>query len=415
MIAEIIAIGTELTSGQKLDTNSQWLSLQLADLGIPVHYHTTVADDFDANLQVLRIAAQRADLVLITGGLGPTLDDLTRDVLARLAGAELVLHQPSLDFIEGFFRHRGREMPARNRTQALFPDGSTPLPNPVGTAPGIWMELPRPSTSAAPCHIAAMPGVPSEMHRMFHEQVRPRLQGGDNVIRRARINCFGLGESHTEELLGDLTARGRDPEIGITAHEATITLRILAHGRTEAECATKIEAARAEIRRRLGHYVFGEEDEEVEHALLRTLREHGATLATVESGTGGYLAETLAGAAGFESAYLGGLVLPASAARHSALGIDDAASSVSAESAKAMAAATRERFQSDFALAVSEFPVLDPSALMSSAPLAYLALADRRNVEAHPLNLGGNPAILRSRTARSAMNLLRLRLLQYDR
>src|SRR5690606_23866924 len=132
MFAEIIAIGTELTSGQKLDTNSQWLSLELAELGIPVHWHTTVADDLVANVQALRIAADRADLVLITGGLGPTLDDLTRDALAQLAGVELVLHQPSLDFIEGFFQRRGREMPARNRVQAMFPVGAEPLANPIG-------------------------------------------------------------------------------------------------------------------------------------------------------------------------------------------------------------------------------------------------------------------------------------------
>lgn len=414
MIAEIIAIGTELTSGQKLDTNSQWLSLQLAELGIPVHYHTTVADDFDANLQVLRIAAGRADLVLITGGLGPTLDDLTRDVLARLAGVELELHQPSLDFIEEFFRHRGREMPARNRTQALFPAGSTPLPNPVGTAPGIWMELPRSGARGA-CLIAAMPGVPSEMHRLFHEQVRPRLRGGENIIRRARINCFGLGESHTEELLGELTARGRDPEIGITAHDATITLRILAHGRSEAECAAKIDAARLEIRRRLGHYVFGEEDDEVEHVLLKLLSERGLTLATGEAGTGGLLAQTLAAVPGFETSYLGGLVLPASPARRDVLGIEDADAPVSAEAAKALAAATRERFGADFGLAVSQFPVLDLSSLMTSAPPAYIALADREQVIASLFNLGGNPAILRSRTAKSAMNLLRLRLLRHGR
>lgn len=410
MIAEIVAIGTELTSGQKLDTNSQWLSLQLADLGIPVHYHTTVADDFAANLEVLRLATLRADVVLITGGLGPTLDDLTRQVLAELAGVELELHPPSLQFIEGFFRHRGREMPERNRTQALFPAGSVPLPNPVGTAPGIWMELERAGSSRSICRIAALPGVPSEMHRMFTEQVRPRLPGGANVIRRVRINCFGLGESHTEQLLGELTARGRDPEIGITAHEATITLRIVAQGRAERECLDKIEAARTEIRRRLGHYVFGEEDEEVEHALVRLLRERGATLATAESGTGGYLAHCLTAVGDSEPAYLGGMVLPTAAARERVLGIrdDDA---VSADAAGALATACRDRFGSDFSIAVTQYPRFDTTSVMGNAPAAWLAVSDGQGVRSQPINLGGNPAILRSRTARTAMNLLRLRLL----
>jgi nicotinamide-nucleotide amidase len=425
MIAEIVAIGTELTSGQKLDTNSQWLSLQLAELGIPVHYHTTVADDFDANVNVLRTAALRADVVLITGGLGPTLDDLTRDVLARLANVELILDPVSLEFIEGFFRHRGRDMPARNRSQAMFPQSSTPLPNPVGTAPGIWMELPRAGIvrdgiatdscyerAAANCLIAAMPGVPSEMHRMFFEQVRPRLPGGTNVIRRACIHCFGLGESHTEQLLGELTARGRDPEIGITAHEATITLRIVAHGLSEDECRHKIDAARVEIHRRLGHYVFGEEADELEHVLVRLLQERNATLATVESGTGGYLAQCLTAVPGFESAYLGGCVLPTTEARRNLLDIEEGDAAVSAETARTMAVAGRERFRSDYALAVTQYPPLDPALAMSGAPAAFLALAGKDEVTVHEINLAGNPAILRSRTARSAMNLLRLRLLR---
>jgi nicotinamide-nucleotide amidase len=413
MRAEIIAIGTELTTGQKLDTNSQWLSLQLADLGIPVHYHSTVADDLAANVDVLRVAAGRADVVLITGGLGPTLDDLTREALARLSGVELVLHEPSLKFIETFFQHRGRAMPERNRIQAMLPEGSEPLPNPIGTAPGIWMELPRQSDPDAPgVRVAAMPGVPSEMFRMFLEQVRPRLPGGTMLIRRARINCFGLGESHTEELLGDLTARGRDPEIGITAHEATISLRIVAHGATEEECRRKIDAARAEIDQRLGHYVFGIEEEELEDVLLRMLNGRGETLSTAEAGTGGLMAQWLTAVDHSTGAYLGGVVVPTDAARRALLDIDSENGTVSSDIAGRMAAVCRERFQSDYALAITQYPRIDPAAVMANAPVAFLALADADGVRTHEFNLGGNPAILRSRTAKSALNLLRLRLLR---
>jgi nicotinamide-nucleotide amidase len=411
MRAEIIAIGTELTTGQKLDTNSQWLSLQLADLGVPVHYHTTVADDLAANVDILRIAVNRADIVLVTGGLGPTLDDLTREALAQLAGVELVLHEPSLQFIETFFRHRGRAMPERNRRQAMLPAGSEPLPNPIGTAPGIWMELPRASDpDASSVRVAAMPGVPSEMFKMFLEQVRPRLPGGEMLIRRARINCFGLGESHTEELLGDLTARGRDPEIGITAHEATISLRIVAHGKTEQECRHKIDAARVDIEQRLGHYVYGTEDEELEDVLLRTLSEHGQTLATAEAGTGGLMAQWLTAVEHSPGAYLGGVVVPTEAARQALLGIEPGDGAVNAEIAGRMALVCRERFQSDYALAITQYPRIDPAAVMANAPAAFLALSDAGGVKTQEINLGGNPAILRSRTAKSALNLLRLRL-----
>src|SRR2546425_3154867 len=155
MKAEIISIGSELTSGQNLDTNCQWLSRRLAEIGIPVGWHTTVADDLEDNVAAFRIAAQRAQLVLATGGLGPTQDDLTREALARLAGVELVFHPESYEQIRQMFARRGREMPERNRVQALFPAGAEPIPNTCGTAPGVWMRH-------GDCLLAAMPGVPTE-------------------------------------------------------------------------------------------------------------------------------------------------------------------------------------------------------------------------------------------------------------
>src|SRR5207302_649260 len=157
MKSEIISIGSELTTGQNLDTNSQWLSQRLAEMGIAVGWHTTIADDLEDNIAAFRIASQRAQLVIATGGLGPTQDDLTREVLAGVAGVELVFHQESFDRIQQMFASRGRTMPERNRVQALFPAGAEPIPNPRGTAPGIWMALGNGFT-------VAMPGVPSEMY-----------------------------------------------------------------------------------------------------------------------------------------------------------------------------------------------------------------------------------------------------------
>ncbi|HLW64186.1 MAG TPA: competence/damage-inducible protein A, partial [Gemmataceae bacterium] len=168
MKTEIISIGTEITSGQNLDTNSQWLSQRLAEIGIPVAFHTTVADDLDDNVNVFRVAVARAKLVLATGGLGPTLDDLTRDVLAQVAGMELVFHEPSWHHIQELFSKRFRHLPERNRVQAMLPAGAEAIFNPIGTAPGIWMKI-------GDTVVAAMPGVPSEMYRMFNEQIRPRL------------------------------------------------------------------------------------------------------------------------------------------------------------------------------------------------------------------------------------------------
>lgn len=168
MKAEIISIGSELTSGQNLDTNSQWLSRRLAEIGIPVGFHTTVADDLADNVSAFRVAAGRANLVLITGGLGPTQDDLTREALAAVAGVDLIEDPASLEHIQSMFARRGRVMPERNRVQAQFPRGAESLFNECGTAPGIWMKFDKALT-------AAMPGVPSEMQVMFEKQVRPRL------------------------------------------------------------------------------------------------------------------------------------------------------------------------------------------------------------------------------------------------
>jgi nicotinamide-nucleotide amidase len=414
MRAEIIAIGSELTSGAKLDTNSQWLSQQLTDLGIDVDYHTTVADDLAANVAVLQAAAARADLVLITGGLGPTLDDLTRQAMAEMAGVELVLDPVALQTIRDMFASRGRSMPLRNEIQAMFPAGSEPLANPIGTAPGIWME--HRTADGHICRFAAMPGVPSEMYRMFVEQVRPRLPVSGTIIRRARINCFGIGESDTEQLLGDLTARGRDPEVGITAHEATITLRISAHGRTAQECDARITEAAGQARRLLGHYVYGVEDEELEHIVVQQLREQGLTLASVESGTGGLMSHRLLSVAGSEDCYAGGLILPTQVSQRREFGLPDELfemhGAVSEEVATELAAGCRKRFASDFAVCITTDRDGDAADSGTAPAAAIVALASDQGVNTQRVQRLVNPHIHRSRTVKSALNLLRLHLLE---
>src|SRR5713226_9344503 len=174
MKAEILSIGSELTTGQNLDTNSQWLSLRLAEIGIGVGWHTTVADELEDNIDAFRIATQRAQLVVATGGLGPTLDDLTREVVAKVAGVELVFNEPSFEHIKELFARRNRPMPERNRVQAYLPAGAEVIPNPFGTAPGFAISLsPGLPVPLSPCLLFAMPGVPSEMFAMYEQQVKP--------------------------------------------------------------------------------------------------------------------------------------------------------------------------------------------------------------------------------------------------
>ena len=234
MHAEIVAIGDELTSGQRLDTNSQWISQQLEQLGIRTLFHTTVGDDLDAMVSVLQVAASRAPLVIITGGLGPTADDLTRQAMSQAADVQLQLDPGVLEHIEALFAHRSRQMPATNRIQAMFPWGSQVIPNPHGTAPGI--DLVMAAQGSPSSRLFALPGVPAEMREMWFQTVQPRIQqqtGSQQVIAHHRVKCFGAGESQLEGMLPDLIRRGREPRVGITVHRATITLRSLRQAPTE--------------------------------------------------------------------------------------------------------------------------------------------------------------------------------------
>lgn len=413
MIAEVISIGDELTSGQRLDTNSQWLSERLGELGVSVRYHTTVADDMAANISAFTTAIARADLIVATGGLGPTADDLTREVLAEVSGRELVLDAASLEHIRQLFARHKRDMPERNRVQALFPVGSRIIANANGTAPGIWMEVPRPE--GGKCQVFALPGVPAEMFEMFHHTVVPAVtaaSGRPRVIRHRRIKCFGAGESHVEQMLPDLIRRGRQPSVGITVHAATITLRITAEGGTHEECHAAMAPTAGTIRECLGSLVFGEEDDELEDAVVRLLAEKNKSLATVEIGTGGALAESLARAAGRDEHYLGGQVIHSVAMLQAALG--DANDLVrrlgpsSREVAEALAAACRTQTRADFALAMGAFP---PEGANNPEVPFHFALATAEKVTVKASSLIGHPSIWTPRAAKMALNLLRLTLL----
>ena len=283
MIAEVISIGDELTSGQRLDTNSQWISERLGEIGVRVMYHTTVADDLAANVRVFREAAERVDIVVATGGLGPTADDLTREVLAEVVGQPLELREAVLVSIRALFARRKREMPERNIVQAKFPRGARVVPNPHGTAPGVDLDVPRNSRPA--CRIIALPGVPAELFEMWRETVGPALArhvGAKRVVRHQRIKCFGVGESDLEQMLPDLIRRGRDPSVGITVSEATITLRITALGDSDGDCRQRMAPTIATIHDHLGSLVFGQEDDELEHSVARQLAVRGQTVAVLD-------------------------------------------------------------------------------------------------------------------------------------
>lgn len=412
MRAEVISIGDELTSGQRLDTNSQWLSQRLGELGIRVMYHTTVADDLDANVDVFRAALGRAELVIATGGLGPTADDLTREALAAAVGRELYMDEGALAGITALFTKRGRAMPERNRVQAFFPVGSRIVPNPHGSAPGIDFTHTR--TDQTTSRVFCLPGVPAEMREMWTGTIVPALQtllGTTRMIRHRVIKCFGVGESDLEAMLPDLIRRGREPQVGITVHAATISLRITTNTETEAEAAALVQPTLDTIRTCLGSLVYGEGDDELEHAVLRLLAGQGASLATAEWGTHGLLSHWLENAAQDRPMYAGGSVLNGVQSLKNILGEHappDEELLDRKTRARAMAEHCRRQWRTTWGLAVGDAP----TAAEGDAPRIWVALAGPDGTACHPFVFAGHPDILVPRAAKQALNFLRLKLIE---
>jgi nicotinamide-nucleotide amidase len=398
MRAEVIAIGDELTSGQRLDTNSQWLSQRLEEVGAAVLFHTTVGDDLAANIRVFREAADRAEIVVCTGGLGPTADDLTREALAACIGVDLVLDPVVLEHIRNLFARRRREMPERNQVQAMFPQGSRVISNPHGSAPGIDLQIPR--GDRPPCRIFALPGVPAEMRQMWQQTVGPAIATmlGDQrcCIRHRCIKCFGVGESDLEAMLPDLIRRGREPRVGITVSRATITLRITAVGPTPEACRQLIEPTEATIRGCLGDLVYGQEDDELQDAVVRLLAARGQTLATAECGSGGLMAHWLSEADPYGHTFRGGWILPEYPNTARAL----------AETAESC----RQQFGSDWALAVGPFPASDAHGAAPGDLHLALAAPDATATRSTPF--AGHPDLLKHRSVKLALDLLRLTLIR---
>jgi nicotinamide-nucleotide amidase len=413
MRADVISIGDELITGQRLDTNSQWLSQRLTEIGVDVAFHTTIGDHLADNVAAFTDAISRADVVVVTGGLGPTADDLTREALAKAVGVGLVRDEASLEHIRQLFASRGREMPERNVAQADFPEGAVPIRNQQGTAPGIHMRVER--VGALPCLVFALPGVPAEMKPMWQETVAPAVlaaRGEARVIRHRCIKCFGVGESQLEAMLPDLIRRGREPSVGITVSDATITLRITAAGADDAACMTAMEPTVGIIRDSLASIVYGEEEEELEDVVVRLLAERNQTVAVAEWATGGMLSKWLANASGEQAVFAGGLVLDS---KRKSVGILESVGHAwylphESRAASAVAEAVRRSAKADFGIGVAAFPSEpdEPNAVV------YVSIATPERTRRLRFATATHPAIRLPLTAKRALNALRLILLDEE-
>ena len=408
--AELIAVGTELLLGNIANTDAQMISEGLSELGINVFYHTVVGDNPARVRQAVDIAKQRADIIIPTGGLGPTCDDLTKVALAQAFGRKLFYHEPSAQRIRDRFAAMGRPVTENNYQQAMIPEGATVLDNDWGTAPGVAFE-------ADGVHVLMLPGPPRECEMMFKHRAVPYLKGlSDGVIASRTVKTFGIGESAAESVLRDLMNSLHNPTLAPYAKPNGTELRITAHADTEEEALALIAPVEAQVKALMGEYVIGVNVPSLEAVCFDLLRERGLTLGTAESCTGGLIAKLLTDLPGSSDVFRGGVVSYTNAVKHNVLGVPqellDTYGAVSPQVAEAMARGAKRALGCD--LALSSTGVAGPGSDDRGNPigLVYLGLAWGEECFVKELRLGSmaTRARVRNQAAQYSLDLLRRHL-----
>ena len=412
MKAEIISVGTEILLGEIVDTNTQYVSVRLPAIGIDLYYHSTVGDNLDRLVDTLEVALRRSDVIIMTGGLGPTEDDLTREAIASALGEEPFVDPDMERALRAFFTSRGVGFPERNVKQAWLIPSAMAIPNPRGTAPGWWVE--KDDADGRTRVIVAMPGPPSEMTRMWEKEVEPRLRemaGGQILVART-LKTVGIGESHIDEMLSPLL-KSTNPSIGIYARPDGVQARIAAKADTEEDAWRLIRPVEEEARRLLGPIVWGADDDSLEGAIGGLLQERGLTLATMESCTGGLLASTITDVDGSSNYFRGGHVTYATQMKIAlgvSAGIIEAHGVISAEVAADMARAAREGLAADYGIGITGVAGGEP---VEGHPPGTMHIAVHDGTRAEPISYTfyqGRPATKR-RAVTTALFLLRRALL----
>ena len=352
MNIEIICTGDEVLSGATVNTNFSTISQKLGDAGFDVRWGTTVGDDRETLLQAFRLAAERADAVIVNGGLGPTVDDLSQEIAARAAGVELVFNEEWFTRMEQFFSRRSRPMPASNRKQAMLPAGAELLDNPIGTACGFALDIGR-------ARFYFTPGVPRELHRMLDEQIIPRLlarSGRQAASFLKRFHSFGIGESRADSLLAGVEALAPEGSVklGFRAHFPQLETKLAVRGTDMEDIRRKLAPIEREVRKRLGNFIVAEDDQKLEGVILGELARGQGSLAIVETFTGGAIAARIAPFAGAEKVFARGVVARDLAQVCASVGLDasQASGGVTQELAEAVARAARKENGATHALAV---------------------------------------------------------------
>ncbi|MFF2888146.1 competence/damage-inducible protein A [Paenibacillus sp. NPDC057967] len=413
MKAEIIAVGTELLLGQIVNTNAQAISQKLAELGIDVYFQTVVGDNAGRLRQAIEIGRGRADLLLFTGGLGPTQDDLTKDVLAQYLNRNLIIHEPSMAVIEEMFSSRGMAMVESNRRQAHMIEGSEPLHNSTGLAVGNALE-------ADGTLYVLLPGPPREMKPMLEGPAQDWIRSmlGEEVPLFSRLLKFaGIGESNLEAKLLDLIEGQEDPTIAPYAKEGEVSVRVSTKARTSAEADKKIDATVDAIKERIGEHLYAQTDIPIEEAIIKLLRSSRRRLASAESCSGGLFAELVTNVPGSSGEFVGGVVTYTNVMKNKLLGIPmtqlegpEAPGAISESTAAMMAENVRLMSDADFGVSLTG--VAGPAESEGKpVGLVYFAVAERgKDPVVYTAKLSGGRSMIRLRAVKAALYRLWLAL-----
>jgi nicotinamide-nucleotide amidase len=405
MIVEVIAVGTELLLGQIVNSNTSTMGAALAELGFDAHYQQTVGDNVDRIGSAIVTALGRADAVVITGGIGPTQDDITREAVCLATGLDMAFSEEYADHLRQWWAQRGREMPQSNLRQAQHPVGAQLLANPRGTAPGLAL-----------LHegkwIFCVPGVPAEMENLLFTEVLPRLvtvTGDDQVIASRLIRTWGRPESEVAELLDDLYIGSVNPSMAFLASNSEIKIRVTAKASTAPEARRMIEPMEHEVRSRLGDSVFGLDDETIERVLLRLLSDLDYTIGTAESMTGGMVTTRLTDLPGASAIVRGGVVAYDAELKEQLLGLSGIAERVSGEAAVAMARGAQALLGVDVAVSVTGSA--GPQPLEKPVGTVFIGVATPHDSRARELKFTGDRERIRTYATTAALQLTRLALI----
>ncbi|MDJ0682865.1 MAG: competence/damage-inducible protein A [Xenococcaceae cyanobacterium MO_167.B52] len=417
MSAEIICIGTEILLGDILNTNCQYLAQELAGLGIPHYYQTVVGDNLERIHQVIEVAASRADILIFTGGLGPTPDDLTTEAIAKFFKTSLEENLEIVEVIKTKFASIGRKMTSNNRKQALIPVGAKILPNPTGTAPGIIWEVPYNGKTIT---ILTFPGVPSEMRRMWQETAIPFLKSqgwGQDIIYSQMLRFRGIGESTLATKVNHLFSL-KNPTVAPYASAGEVRLRISAKAASETEAMALIQPVAAEIQQIAGLDYFGKDEDTLEAVVSKILRDRKQTIAVAESCTGGGLGAILTAVPGSSEYFLGGIIAYSNQVKMALLGVSEATldqwGAVSHPVAKQMAQGVKQKLNSDWGISITGIAGPDGGTDTKPVGLVYLGLASPDGeIESFECRFGKDRerSLIRYLSSYKALDLVRRKLL----